>query len=480
MDQRLQLQQKMSQRLIMTPQMQQSIQLLQLSTLELSEMLQEEMVENPMLEEEEFIEQPDRNMEDQETPPEPVPDAPEAMEVGKIELDNDWADYFSDSSDLGFVGNGSSYSAEDEDENSVQMVQEDSLKDHLVWQLGVSTYGEVQYSIGEYILDQLDVDGFLPLPIEDVALTFSVNPTVVQEVLDIIQGFDPPGVGARNLSECLEIQCKHYEIDDDDIIMVIRDHLKLLERRRFKEIARALGVSEKHVQEIADFIATLDPHPARQYKPATVEYITPDVFIEKVEGEWQVRVNDEGSPPLKISRKYREMLHNKDSISEDEFEFIKKKFQSAIWLIRNIEQRRRTLYRVTKAIVEKQWDFLEEGITALRPMKLRDIADELGIHEATVCRVVNKKYVQTSRGLFELKYFFSTGLDATGREDMAAKSVMEIIRNLIEDEDIHKPLSDQKITEMLHRDYNLKIARRTVAKYREKMCILPTSKRKRI
>jgi len=183
---------------------------------------------------------------------------------------------------------------------------------------------------------------------------------------------------------------------------------------------------------------------------------------------------------LRISRKYREMLQNRDGITEEEYEYIRKKFQSAIWLIRNIEQRRRTLYRVTKAIMDKQTGFLEEGVTSLRPLKLRDIADELGIHEATVCRVVNKKYVQTPRGLFELKYFFSTGLDTTGSEDMSAKSVMEIIRTLIEEEDPRKPLSDQKITEILHRDYNLTIARRTVAKYREKMDILPTSKRKRI
>jgi len=183
---------------------------------------------------------------------------------------------------------------------------------------------------------------------------------------------------------------------------------------------------------------------------------------------------------LRINRKYREMLHHQESITEEELEFIKKKFQSAIWLIRNIEQRKRTLYRVTNALIEKQKAFLEEGVTALKPLKLRDIADELGIHEATVCRVVNKKYLQTPRGLFELKYFFSTGLDTTGSEDMSAKSVMEIIHNLIDEEDSKKPLSDQKITEILHRDYNLSIARRTVAKYREKMGILPTSKRKRI
>ncbi|MBN2327538.1 MAG: RNA polymerase factor sigma-54 [Candidatus Omnitrophica bacterium] len=481
MDQRLQLQQKMSQRLIMTPQMQQSIQLLQLSTLELSEMLQEEMAENPMLEEEEFTERPDRNMEEQESSPSDVEAPADFPDSGHIELDENWADYFSDSSDLGFVDSGTSFTGEsDENEMHPQMAVEETLKDHLMWQLGVSTNTPQEHEIGEYILDQLDEDGFLPLELENIAQTFDVDVETAQHVLTIIQGFDPPGVGARTLEECLEIQCRHLQIDDDDIIAVIHNHLDLLERRRYKDIARILGVTEQHVQEISDIIGSLDPHPARQYQPSTVEYITPDVFVEKVDGQWQVRINDEGAPPLRINRKYREMLQNRDGITNEEFEFIKKKFQSAIWLIRNIEQRRRTLYRVTKAIVEKQVGFLEEGLTALKPMKLRDIADELGIHEATVCRVVNKKYVQTPRGLFELKYFFSTSLDATGGEDMAAKSVMEIIRSLIEEEDPRKPLSDQKITEFLHRDYNLNIARRTVAKYREKMGILSTSKRKRV
>ncbi|MGC9329383.1 MAG: RNA polymerase factor sigma-54, partial [Candidatus Hinthialibacter sp.] len=466
---------------IMTPQMQQSIQLLQLSTLELSEMLQEEMVENPMLEEEEFTERTDRNMEDQESTPSNEESPIDFPETGKIELDDNWSEYFSDSSDLGYVNSGTSFTGEpEENEMTTQMAVEESLKDHLMWQLGVSTNTPQQHEIGEYILDQLDEDGFLPLDLESIAQTFDVEVETVEHVLHIIQGFDPPGVGARTLEECLEIQCRHLQIDDDDIITVIRRHLDLVERRRYKDIARILGVTEQHVQEIADIIGSLDPHPARQYHPSTVEYITPDVFVEKVDGQWQVRVNDEGAPPLRINRKYKEMLQNRDGITNEEYEFIKKKFQSAIWLIRNIEQRRRTLYRVTKAIAEKQVGFLEEGLTALKPMKLRDIADELGIHEATVCRVVNKKYVQTPRGLFELKYFFSTSLDATGGEDMAAKSVMEIIRNLIEEEDPHKPLSDQKITEILHRDYNLNIARRTVAKYREKMGLLSTSKRKRI
>ncbi len=480
MDQRLQLQQKMSQRLIMTPQMQQSIQLLQLSTLELSELLQQEMTENPMLEEEEFTDRSDGSADEIEPSQNEDLDFHNLPEEGHIDLDENWTDYFLDSSDLGQVNSGTAYGTETEEEQNIQIAKEESLKDHLIWQLGVSTNTREEYEVGQYIIEQLDEDGYLTFPIEDIADTFNQNVDFVESVLTIIQGFDPPGIGARDLPECLEIQCRHYEIDDDDILSVIRHHLDNLERHRYKEIARSLGVTEQHIQEIADIISSLDPRPGRQYATATnIEYITPDVFVEKIDGEWQVRVNDEGAPPLRISRKYREMLQNRNGISDEEYEFIKKKFQSAIWLMRNIEQRRQTLYRVTRAIVDRQKDFLEEGLTALRPLKLRDIADELGIHEATVCRVVNKKYLQTPRGLFELKYFFSTGLDSNGGDDMSAKSVMEIIRTLIEEEDIRKPLSDQKITEILHRDYNLSIARRTVAKYREKMGILPTSKRKR-
>lgn len=474
----------------MTPQMQQSIQLLQLSTLELSELLQQEMTENPLLENDDGTEPTAGADEEFELSPngsdsggtasEDAPPDGAFSEKGVIELDQNWEDYFSDSSDIGYISNGSSYGGEDEEEYNTQLASHESLKDHLIWQLGIATENEEQYRIGEYLIDNIDEDGYLHIEVEETADFFDVPPETIERIVGIVQGFDPPGVGARNLSECLEIQCRHYEIDDDDIVEVVRNHLGELERRRYKDIARGLGVTEKHVQEIADIISSLDPRPGAKYAQTSTEYIMPDVFVEKVDGKWQVRINDDGSPPLRISKRYRDMLHDRDGITSEEYEFIKKKFQSAIWLIRNIEQRNRTLYRVTKAIMDKQEDFLDEGITALRPLKLRDIAEELGIHEATVCRVVNKKYVQTTRGLFELKYFFSTGLDTDGNDNMSAKSVMEYIRNLIEDEDPKKPLSDQKITEILHKEYNLNIARRTVAKYREKMGILPTSKRKRV
>ncbi len=477
MDQRLQLQQKMSQRLIMTPQMQQSIQLLQLSTLELSELLQEEMTENPMLEEEEPV---DTNVNKDEDMPVSENGENHNEEKGIIELDDNWEDYFSDSSDIGYISSGTSYATEEEEEYNTQIAQEENLKDHMNWQLHVSAANQLQRTIGEYLIENIDEDGYVLIDLKEAADFLDCPLESVEETLALIQTFDPSGIGARSLSECLEIQCRHMDIDDDDILAVIRHHMDQLERRRFKEIARALGVTEQHVQEISDFISTLVPRPGRKYTPTSNEYISPDVFVERVGGEWQIRVNDDGAPPLRISKKYLDMLHNKDGITGEEYDFIKKKFQSAIWLIRNIEQRNRTLYRVTKAIMDKQERFLEEGITVLKPLKLKDIADELGIHEATVCRVVNKKYVQTIRGLFELKYFFSTGLESGGNDDMSSKSVMEIIRNLIDEEDEKKPLSDQKIMEILHKDYDLNIARRTVAKYREKMGILPTSKRKRV
>jgi RNA polymerase sigma-54 factor len=435
------------------------------------------MTENPMLEEDDPV---DTKMETEVEPETDDTITTHDEEKGIIELDEHWQDYFSDSSDIGYVSSGSSFNGEDEEEFNTQIAQEESLKDHLSWQLHVSATTEVQREIGEYLIENIDEDGFLQVTLEDTAEFLDVPLLVAEQTLAIIQTFDPSGIGARNLSECLEIQCRHMDVDDDDILAVIHNHMDELERRRFKEIARALGVTEQHVQEISDFISTLVPRPGRQYSPVSNEYISPDVFVERVGGDWQIRVNDDGAPPLRISKKYQEMLHNKDGMTNEEYDFIKKKFQSAIWLIRNIEQRNRTLFRVTKAIMDKQENFLDEGITALKPLKLRDIADELGIHEATVCRVVNKKYVQTTRGLFELKYFFSTGLESDGNEDMSAKSVMEIIRNLIDEEDEKKPLSDQKITEILHKDHQLNIARRTVAKYREKMGILPTSKRKRV
>lgn len=480
LEQRLQLGMKQTQRLIMTPRMQQSIHLLQLSTLELQGLLQKELVENPLLEEQATIE------------PSPVEDSSDGRGIsdgnvversqkeeplGPIRFDDNWEEYFHDSSDVGYVP---PRTTEDAEVYEAPVVQHTSLEEHLMWQLNASpgVDGEVEHQIGEEIIHHLDADGYLTVSIEDLVTRTGASADKIEQVLKLIQGFTPVGVAARNLSECLEIQYHYYEKDSPLALEMIRHHLDDLEHRRLPRIARALGITEQEVQELADMIGTLEPKPGRAFQPYEGEYVTPDVFVEKVGDEWQVRVNDEGTPPLRISRRYRQMLLD-PNLSAEERSYITDKFKSAIWLIRNIEQRKRTLYKVTRCIVELQKEFLENGISGLRPMRLRDVADIVGVHEATVCRVVNNKYVQTPQGLFELKYFFSTGLETEEGPDASVKAVMDRIQRMIDEEDPKRPLSDQKITEILNRE-GVNIARRTVAKYRERMGILPTTTRRRV
>jgi RNA polymerase sigma-54 factor len=333
--------------------------------------------------------------------------------------------------------------------------------------------------IGALIIENLNDDGYLEISLDQIAEMTGASVAEAEKVLETIQTFEPVGIAARDLPECLIIQCQTFGIDDPLVLEVIRYHLEDLERKRYAKLSRALGVSEHQVQEIADTIGRLEPKPGRKYGVVENEYVAPDVFVETVDGEYQVRVNDDGAPPLRISKRYRQMLQERENLPSETYEFIKNKYKSAIWLIRNIEQRKRTLYNVTSKIVEMQQDFLDHGITHLKPMRLRDVADAIGVHVATVCRVVNGKYVQTPRGLFELKFFFSTALENQEGEDQSAKSVMEMIRSIIDTEDPKKPYSDQRIADIL-KARGINIARRTVSKYREKMGILSTSARKRI
>ncbi len=493
MEQRLQLQQRQVQRLIMTPKMQQSIHLLQLSTLELTNLLQKELVENPLLEEAPSMEAPS------EEPAEPASAAPQSSQedssddisLRQIEFDSNWEDYFQDSSDVGDFIPARGLTEFEPEMPEVPLVRSKTLKEHLKWQLELATYTEAERVIGSLIIDSLDADGYLETPVEQLAEMTGAETAEVERVLEIIQTFEPVGIAARSLSECLELQYHYNQLEDPLVLEVIRYHLEDLERKRYTKLAKVLGVPEKRVQAVADAIGHLEPKPGR-FSPEFTnygivskeyglenEYISPDVFVEKVDGEYKVRVNDDGAPPLRISSRYRRMLQERENLPPETYEFIKNKYKSAMWLIRNIEQRKRTLYNVTRQIVDMQRDFLDHGIAHLKPMRLRDIADEVGVHEATVCRVVNGKYVQTPRGLFELKYFFSTALENDDGEDRSAKSVMEMIRGIVTEENSQKPYSDQKITDIL-KARGINIARRTVSKYREKMGILPTSTRKRV
>jgi RNA polymerase sigma-54 factor len=297
--------------------------------------------------------------------------------------------------------------------------------------------------------------------------------------LRIFHTFDPPGIAARDLSECLEIQYHALNLDNPPMLETIRHHIEDLERKRYQNIARTLHISIPEVQEIADMISKFEPRPGRGLGAYENEYITPDVFVEKVGDDWQVRVNDEGIAPLRISPRYRQMLENRESLDKETVRYLRNRLHSAVDLIKNIEQRKMTLYRVTSEIVNQQTDFLNNGITHLHPMRLRDVADVVGVHETTVCRVVNGKYVDTPQGLFELKYFFSSGLESDTGEDASAKSVMAMVQELVDSEDPKKPLSDQKISEIM-RVRGITVARRTVAKYRDVLGILPTSMRKRV
>jgi RNA polymerase sigma-54 factor len=484
MEQRLQLQTRQLQRLIMTPKMQQSIHLLQLSTLELTNLLQKELVENPLLEEapsmeaEAEAEAPDATQSDNGSDSTSETHA-EYLTNGQIEFDSNWEEYFADSSSAreDFIPQGG-VSEPSTETTEMPLAYSETLKEHLKWQLEVSPSNEMQKAIGNLIIENLNKDGYLEISVDQIAEMTGTEISEVEKVLTTVQSFEPVGIAARDLSECLQIQYHFYELDDPLILEIITYHMADLERKRYTKLAKVLGVSEKRVQDIADQIGHMEPKPGRKYSTVENEYVSPDVFVEKVDGEYRVRVNDEGTPPLRISRRYRRMLHEGE-LSEEALEFIKNKYKSAMWLIRNIEQRKRTLYNVTSKIVEMQGGFFDNGITHLKPMRLKDVADEVGVHEATVCRVVNGKYVQTPRGLFELKFFFSSGLGSDVGEDQSSKSVMEALRCIIEEEDPKKPYSDQKIADIL-KARGIRIARRTVSKYREKMGILPTSTRKRV
>lgn len=458
-----------TQKMVLSPRMQQSLKLLALPALELSNLVQQELVENPFLEESNSLESVEVSSRETE-------EAAAEEKDNEVEFDPDWMSYFADSSDSGPLPS-SMEPGSDDYEPVIQQVE--SMKEALLQQLAIGTSDPNMFEIGSAIISQLDDSGYLLHPLESIAESLDVPAKQVEKALKLVQTFEPTGIAARDLKECLLIQHDSKEDADPVLRQIIEEHLEDLERRRYSRIAHALKVTEDKVQEMADALSSYEPIPGRQYLSPESEYLTPDVFVEKVDGEYQVRINDDGSPPLRISKKYRQMLLNRDGLTKEEYDFLKKKCTSAIWLVRNIEQRRQTLYKVTSKIMEIQREFLENGISSLKPLKLQDVANAIGVHETTVCRVVNNKYVQTPRGLFELKYFFSTGLNSGNGEDTASKAVMEMIRSIIDQENPVKPLSDQKIADILN-ERGIKIARRTVAKYRENMNILPTSMRKRV
>jgi len=463
---------KLSQQLIMTPQLQQAIKLLQMSRMELTELVQEELLENPILEEGADPRDSSANLSEEATP------EVQAHEAKKDEID--WERYLENQSaeaPMPSVRRGP-----DEEMPGLEstLSTSEDLMDHLGWQLRMGDFVEDERRFGALVIGNLDDNGYLRtegVAPEDIvprlAAEADLNPEDAEEVLAMIQQFDPLGVAARTLEECLMIQAKHYGMDDL-VLSVISDHLSGLEKRRYPAVAKALGCPLDEVYDVAQIIAELEPRPARRFQTEEPRYIVPDVYVHRVGDEYYVVANDDGMPKLKISGFYRSAMADNPKAKE----YIQDKLRSAQWLIRSIDQRRKTIVKVTECIVDKQRDFFDKGIEHLKPMILRDVAETVGMHESTISRVTSNKYVHTPRGTFELKYFFNSAIKRDNHNDIASESVKQAIKTIISGEDSKAPLSDQKIVEMLGQD-DIKIARRTVAKYREMLGILSSSKRKK-
>jgi RNA polymerase sigma-54 factor len=472
-------QMKLTQQLVMTPQLQQAIKLLQLSRLELQDLVLQELEENPILEEsmEQETLKDVEQVELQEQEPEPLEESERFKEVtaGSDTIrEMDWESYL----------DGYNYSAgeqynDDEDRPSFEnlLTKKGTLVDHLMWQLNLSRFEGPELEVSVEIIGNIDDDGYLRSTVEDLARTTGSSEEFVEGVLRRVQDFDPPGVAARNLQECLLIQVQQLGMQGGEVDSILRYHLKDLEARRYKQIARALGVGLQDILTAAKIIAGLDPKPGHIFAQDEVQYISPDIFVYKVGDDYVVTLNDEGMPMLRINPYYADAkIKELDSGTE---EYVSDKMRSALWLIKSIQQRQRTIFRAAKSIVKFQREFFERGIECLRPLVLRDVAEDIGMHESTISRVTTNKYMHTPQGIFEMKYFFNSAISITGGDFIASESVKRKIKELIEAEDPRKPFSDQTLAEMLASG-NINIARRTVTKYREMLRLGSSSERKRM
>jgi RNA polymerase sigma-54 factor len=483
---------KLSQQLVMTPQLQQAIKLLQLSQLDLVSLVEQEMQENPVLEDATVDEDSGTESEAPtraddssaasttlETPQEPAESASEIAEpttAQKID-DIDWHNYMDAYPQTGM---GSS-SGMDEDRRSLEatLTRRPTLTDHLEWQLQLSSLSPAEEEAARWIIGNLNEDGYLQSDLVDVVRQSGQSLEAVESALARVQELDPAGVGARDLRECLLLQVASLGVEDPLCLAILDKHLDLLQKRDFRGLARVLGVSLAEAAAAARVIASLEPRPGRGFGGDDPIYITPDIYVHKIGDDYHIVLNEDGLPKLRISRLYRDVLVRGASVAKDTKEYVQDKVRSAMWLIKSIHQRQRTIYRVMESIIKHQREFFDRGVQHLRPLNLRDVAEDIGMHESTVSRVTSNKYANTPQGIFELKYFFNSSINRVDGDAIASESVKEKIRRIIGAEDSRRPLSDQRIAQML-KAANIDIARRTVTKYRESMNILSSTKRRQV
>lgn len=485
---------KLSQQLMITPQLQQAIKLLQLSRAELVETVQKELLENPVLEENEDRSKQEQPLEDS-SPNLNTSSSNDQLQQNEknLEKEFDWSKYVESYQSRGSESKG--FREVGDQPNYENMLSNGtSLQDHLEWQIQMGSYLSEEKEVCEMLVGNVDDNGYLQSTLEELENKTEYNMDQLEDGLSLLQEMDPPGVGARNLQECLLLQIKDTGDNKAFLKNIISNHLNLIEKRDYKSLAKKISTNMQKAKDLAEIIFSLEPKPGRIFSGDEAQYVTPDVYVKHVGGEYTVILNEDGLPKLQISNLYKSAIQNnlekkedkeektesKSSMDDTAKEYIQDKLKSALWLIKSIHQRQKTMYKVTKSIVKFQREFFDKGVVHLKPLVLKDVADEIGVHESTVSRATSGKYVHTPQGIFELKYFFNTGLsNKSGGQDFANEAVKQIIKKIVDAEDIKSPLSDQAIAKLLAQQ-NIKIARRTVAKYREMLGILPSSKRKRV
>lgn len=468
---------KLTQQLIMTPQLQMAIKLLQLSRLELMDTIRAELEENPALEEvpestsvEQLTDQPDASSTE----------ASETKEVTieeKLQEDVDWSNYLDEYNTPGRVH----YESEDHDTPKFEsfIAHKESLNDHLLWQFLMTKPNKEEEKIASLLIGNINKDGYLQISTEEIAYTSGSLPEKIEEILAIIQSFDPVGICARDLRECLLIQANVLGLGNTIVTDIIEDHLPNLEKKNYKVICKALKKSMDEVVAAINVIKVMEPKPGRQFSDETPQYINPDIYVYKLENEFVIMLNDDGMPKLRVNSFYKNSIGRGKKVSGEAENYIQEKMRSAAWLIKSIHQRQKTIYRVMESILRYQREFFDQGIAYLKPMVLRDVAQDIGMHESTISRVTTNKYAFTPQGIYELKYFFNSSIRREHGGAIASASVQDKIRQIILAEDPKKPYSDDKIAQILKKE-EIHIARRTVAKYREMLKVLPSNKRKQI
>jgi len=457
----------------MTPQLQQAIKLLQLSRLELLETINQEIETNPLLDElssDEVGEE--RGVTEEGSQMEQIATEETAKEPGGDEMD--WEAYVSEYS-TGWAD--TPYEARELPPLENASAKKTSLYSHLLWQLNMNNFSDIQREIGTYIIGNVDDDGYLKVTVEEICQATGHSREDVEESLHLVQQFDPVGIAARDTRECLLIQAKFQGLEGTIVERIIQDFMDKLENKQYDKIAKSLSISVQEVCSAVSVITTFEPKPGRSYNDDETIYISPDIYVFKVGEDYEIVLNEDGMPKLKINSYYRGILNGKDPLTENTKQYIQEKLKSAAWLIKSIHQRQRTIYRVTESIVRFQRGFFDNGIAYLKPLVLRDVAENIQMHESTVSRVTTNKYVHTPQGLFELKFFFNSAIEGLTGESVASESVKEHLRNIVKSEDKANPYSDQEIADLL-KEYNINVARRTVAKYRESLGILPSRKRR--